>query len=165
MNKFLLPLLGAGLIAVSAVHANAATQVQASHAWIRVLPGDLPAGGYVTLRNNGDQPVVLTGATSTSYGDVMLHHSATEGGMSRMSMVKTLLIPSHATQALAPAGYHLMLMQARHPVHPGDTVQVSLKFSDGSSLPVGFAARPASALDDGSTTASPAMPSVHASAH
>ena len=130
-----------------------------------MLPGDLPAGGYVTLRNNGDQPVTLTGATSASYGDVMLHHSSTEGGMSRMTMVMALPIPPHATQALAPAGYHLMLMQARHPVHPGDTVQVSLKFSDGSTLPVDFTARPASALDDGSTTVAPAMTSVHASGH
>lgn len=165
MNKLLLPLLCAGLIAVTSAHATAAAQVQASHAWIRVLPGDLPAGAYVTLRNNGDQPVALTGATSASYARVMLHHSSTAGGMSRMSMVEALPIPAHATQSLAPAGYHLMLMQAKHPVRPGDTVKLSLKFSDGSTLPVDFTARPANALNDGSRTAAPAIQSAHATGH
>jgi copper(I)-binding protein len=28
------------------------------------LPGDLPAGAYVTLENDSDQPAVLSGASS-----------------------------------------------------------------------------------------------------
>ena len=140
----------AGLALASGVRAAAADHVHGTHAWIRVLPGSLPAGAYVILGNDGDQPVALTGASSKAYGQVMLHHSSTAGGVSRMTMVDSLTVPAHGTAELAPAGYHLMLMQAAAPVKPGSTVRVLLKFSDGSSLPVDFIARPANALGDGS---------------
>ena len=94
----------AGLSLAAGVHAAAADQVHASHAWIRVLPGALPGGGYVTLENHGDQPVALTGARSTAYAEVMLHHSSTQGGVSRMAMVESLPIPAHGSVVLGPGG-------------------------------------------------------------
>jgi len=141
--------LFAGLLLAGGVHATAAEHIRASHAWIRVLPGNLPAGAYVTLHNDSAQPVALTGASSAAYAEVMLHHSSTAGGMSRMRMVDTLTVPAHGEAVLAPAGYHLMLMQAKTPVKPGDTVPLTLKFSDGSTLATDFAARPANAVDAG----------------
>jgi periplasmic copper chaperone A len=149
MKSATLSLLLGGLLLAGGAHATAAEHVRASHAWIRLLPGDLPAGAYVTLHNDGDQPVALSGADSALYGDVMLHRSSTEGGMSRMTMVDAVAIPAHGTAALAPAGYHLMLMQPNAPVKPGDTVPLKLTFTDGSTLTTGFIARPANAMDDG----------------
>ncbi len=149
MKSCILPLLFACLLVSAGAQATDAEHVNASHAWIRVLPGSLPAGAYVTLKNNGDQPVALIAAGSPAYASVMLHHSSTKGGMSRMTMVDTLAIPAHGNVVLAPAGYHLMLMKARVPVNPGDTVKVSLKFADGSVLTTDFIARPANAMDDG----------------
>lgn len=140
-------LLLAGLLAAGLAHA-ATPQVSASHAWIRVLPGDLPAGAYVVLHNDGDQPISLTGAHSDAYGMAMLHQSAQVGGNSHMTMVAALPIPAHGTQALAPGGYHLMLMDARQPVQPGQHVRITLEFTGGGTLPVEFTARPANALGD-----------------
>ncbi len=148
MKSSTLSLLLCGLLLAGGAHASAADHVRASHAWLRVLPGALPAGAYVTLHNDGNQPVALSGANSTIYADVMLHHSSTEGGMSRMTMVDALTVPAHGTAVLAPAGYHLMLMQARAPVKPGDTVKLMLQFTDGSTLATDFIARPANAVDD-----------------
>jgi copper(I)-binding protein len=144
MNRLAIALLFG--LAATGVQASEASNVRASAAWIRVLPGDLPAGGYLTLQNAGAQPAVLVGADSPSYGMAMLHESSRAGGMSRMHMVEKLVIPAHGSRALAPGGYHLMLMHAKTPVAPGTTVRIALKFADGSSLPVDFAARPASAL-------------------
>lgn len=136
-----------GALALSApAWAGTASHVQAQAAWIRVLPGTLPAGGYVTLRNDGDAPATLTGAESTAYAMVMLHESSRAGGMSRMHDVPRLSIPAHASQTLAPGGYHLMLSHAKAPVAIGSRVRVTLEFADGSTLPVDFIARPASAL-------------------
>lgn len=148
MNRFASTLLLAGLLVAGAAHAATAAQVSASHAWIRVLPGALPAGAYVVLHNDGDRPVSLTGASSPAYGMAMLHESSQAGGSSRMRMVDAIAIPAHGTQALAPGGYHLMLMDAKQAVHPGDRVRITLQFGDGSTLPVDFLARPASALSD-----------------
>jgi len=143
-----LSFLFAGLLLAGGVHATAAEHIRASHAWIRVLPGDLPAGAYVTLENSGNQPAALTGASSTQYADVMLHRSSSEGGMSHMTMVHSLAVPAHGKAVLAPAGYHLMLMKASRPVKPGNTVRLNLTFSDGSTLATDFIARPANAVDD-----------------
>jgi copper(I)-binding protein len=144
----MLPLLASLFVAASSTAAAAASGVHASHAWIRLLPGDLPAGGYVTLTNDGATPAALVGASSTAYSEIMLHQSSGAGGMSRMAMVDSIAIPAHGKAALAPAGYHLMLLHAAKPLSAGGTVKVTLRFADGSSLPVDFHTRPANAMDD-----------------
>ena len=150
-------LLLAGLLSGSGAHAQAAAHITASQAWIRVLPGALPAGAYVTLQNSGSQATALTSASSADYARVMLHKSTTTGGMSRMQRVASLPIPAHGKAVLAPAGYHLMLMQANHPVKPGEVVKLTLTFSDGTTLVTDFIARPANALGpgDGAKTTRP----------
>jgi copper(I)-binding protein len=135
----------AGLLATGSAGAAQADHVRASNAWIRVLPGNLPAGGYVTLRNDSDQPATLRGASSAAYAQIMLHQSSTAGGMSRMSMLDRLTVPAHGQLALAPAGYHLMLMSATAPVQVGSKVTLTLQFDDGSKLATDFLAKPANA--------------------
>jgi copper(I)-binding protein len=133
------------LLLAGTAHAAQADHVRASHAWVRLLPGGLPAAGYVTLANDGDRPARLTAASSPDYGSAMLHRSAMRNGMSEMTMVDHIDLPAHGQAALAPAGYHLMLMKPAHPLKPGDKIRVTLRFADGSTLPVDFLARPANA--------------------
>lgn len=149
MNKLSLTALLVGLLFAAGAQAGAANHVSASQAWLRVLPGELPAGAYVTLKNSSDQAVALSGASSTVYAGVMLHRSSRAGGMSRMTMVDSLTVPAHGEASLAPAGYHLMLMKATRPVHVGETIRLMLKFTDGSTLATDFIARPANATDAG----------------
>ena len=137
--------LGSLLVAGSAI-AGDADAVTASHAWIRVLPGNLPAGAFADFTNASDHAVALTGASSTRYGQAMLHRSSTEGGMGRMEAVDKLEIPAHGGARLSPGAYHVMLMQAKPAVVPGDNVVLTLRFSDGSQKDVTFQARPANAL-------------------
>lgn len=155
-----LGLLLAGLLAAGAAHADQASQVHADAPWLRVLPAGLPAGGYVTLRNDGDAAATLTHASSARYGEVMLHQSTTDGGMGRMKMVDRLVIPAHGQVALAPGGYHLMMMQAHGAVAAGDRVPVTLDFADGSHLSLEFLARPANAVDAGTMPMDHAQPSA-----
>ncbi|RUL80026.1 copper chaperone PCu(A)C [Dyella choica] len=129
-------------------HATQADQVKASHGWIRLLPADLPAAGYVTLDNQGSSAATLVSARSAFYASVMLHQSATDtAGGSSMRMLDRLTIPAHGEVSLAPAGFHLMLQEATHPYKPGQTIDVTLDFADGSHLRVPFMVRPANAPD------------------
>ena len=141
--------LMAGLLLAGAAHADQASAIRAEGAWIRVMPAGLPAGGYVTLHNEGGDAATLTGASSTQYGHVMLHESSTEGGMGRMKAIDRLVIPAHGEVALAPGGYHLMLMKGAAEVRVGSSVSVILQFADGSKTTVDFLARPANAVDAG----------------
>jgi copper(I)-binding protein len=136
-----------GLLLTNVACATEAEHIRASQAWLRVLPGDLPAGAYVTLENSSNQPATLKSANSPAFAEVMLHQSSGNGGMSRMTMVDSLIVPAHGKLMLAPAGYHLMLTKAVHPVKPGDTVTLNLTFVDGSRLGTKFVARPANAID------------------
>lgn len=139
----------AGLLFAGAAAAGDADHVTASRGWIRVMPGALPAGGYVVLENHGDRPVALSAASSSAYADVMLHKSSTDTGMGRMEKVDALPIPAHGKVALSPGGYHLMLMKATGAVKVGDKVSIELRFADGSTLAVPFEAKPANTVDAG----------------
>lgn len=143
LGTFALGLLLATTLPATAAESDAATQVKVGHAWLRILPGDLPAGGYAVITNDGDKPHDITSANSNAYADVMLHQSSSQGGMSHMRMLDKLTVPAQGEVRLAPGGYHLMLMHPTHPVQPGDTVPVTLHFDDGSALDVDFEARPA----------------------
>ncbi|HET6551970.1 MAG TPA: copper chaperone PCu(A)C [Dyella sp.] len=148
-NARALPFLLAGSIFATGIHATEAEHIHASQAWIRVLPGDLPAGAYVTLENTSDQPAMLRSATTPRYASVMLHKSSSEGGVSRMAMVESLAIPAHGKAELSPGGYHLMLSKAGTPLSVGENIKITLHFADGSTLDTDFVARPANATDAG----------------
>jgi len=139
-----LALLAAVGAAPAATSAAPAATLQARDAWVRWLPAGLPAAGYLTLVNPTDADRYLTAAASPDYAAVALHESYTTGhGDAGMRPVDKIRIPAHGEVRLAPGGYHLMLMQARHAIAPGDTVTVELKFDDGRSLPVSLPVKPA----------------------
>ncbi len=119
----------------------AAATPQVTEAWIRWLPGDLPAAAYVTVYNPGATPVVLLGAASTDYADVSLHRNEMHEGSMQMLPLDRLLIPAHGTLRFELLGYHFMLMQARRPIKPGDRVTITLHFGDLPPMPVIFEVR------------------------
>ncbi|PXW26524.1 copper chaperone PCu(A)C [Paraburkholderia caballeronis] len=128
------------LALATGAHA-AETTVSAHDAWVRWLPGDLPAAGYVTLKNEGSQPVDLVRVTSDDYGSVMLHQTVSNGSTQKMMMADRLTVPAHGSASIAPGGYHLMLQAPKHQVAPGATVHLKLHFSDGAVLDAPFAVK------------------------
>jgi copper(I)-binding protein len=123
-----------GLLLSSAAFAAPPPGVTVAKPWMRYLLPSIPAGGYVTLQNSSDTPAVLTGASSPACGMLMLHQTQDMSGMAMMMDVPSVTVPAHGSVSFSPGGYHLMCMQ---PVmKPGTTVQVTLKFQDGSALAV-----------------------------
>ncbi|NID05256.1 copper chaperone PCu(A)C [Luteibacter jiangsuensis] len=128
-----------------AAHAADKPAVEAKSGWVRVLPGNLPAGGYVTFENRSDRALSIVGAASPQYGNAMIHRSSTDGGMGRMEMVDSVPLPAKGSLAFAPGGYHVMLMQPKQAVKPGDKIVVTFTLSDGETIPATLLARPANA--------------------
>ena len=122
-----------------------AQAVQIKAAWVRWLPGGVPLGGYATLANATDQPIVLTTATSPTFHDVSLHQTIQTGGTVRMSPLDRITIAPHTTLDFETRGIHLMLMQPRETLDPHGQVSITLHFADGSSLTVPFQIRTSSA--------------------
>ena len=131
-----------GLFCLSASVAFAASpNATVSDAWIRALPANLPSGGYFTLHNNGTVPLKLTGAETAACGMLMLHKSEDMSGMASMEDVPAIDIPAGGTLKFSPGGYHLMCMDAKPAIKPGNTVDVTLQFAGGGVLQAKFAVR------------------------
>jgi copper(I)-binding protein len=119
--------------------------VLVKQAWVRWLPSDLPAGGYLTLVNQGDSQISLIGASCADYGSVSLHQSRQQGSVSAMTPVTAISLKAHSTLDFAAEGYHLMLLQPKRPLRPGDRISITLKFSAGAPITAQFELRPADA--------------------
>jgi hypothetical protein len=127
---------------VSCTVLAAGTVISVSHAWIRLLPGNLTLAGYFDLHNTGDQ-LSLVGAESADFGRIKLHRSMEMQGMEHMLPVERVTIPVGARVVFAPGGYHMMLFDPHHPLKVGEHVIIVLRFADGHSRPVSFVVKSA----------------------
>ena len=118
-----------------------AAELEVSNAWIRLIPGGVPAGGYFTLRNGTNQPAVLVRASSSAFGGVMMHRTTEEKGRSRMLPVDSIEVPVRGSLAFSPGGYHLMLFNPSRNVAVGDRVLITLEFADGHKITAQFDVR------------------------
>ncbi len=108
--------------------------------WVRATPGGAKvAGGYVTLSNTGTEPDRLIGGTFAQAGRVEVHAMSMDGTIMKMAPVEGgLAIKPGETVKLAPGGYHLMLMDLRAQLKPGETVPGTLTFEKAGAVPVTF---------------------------
>lgn len=137
-----LPWLAAVLCMVFSGLAQAAgSPALVEHARIRWLPGDLPLAGYFDLTNTGSQPLTFTGASSETFGGVMMHRTIHTEGVTRMVPVHDLTVRPGQTLHFSPDGYHLMLMNRTRTLAMGDEVPIRLMFSGGRSMDVMFAVK------------------------
>ncbi len=140
--------------------ADPSPSVQASDAWIRWLPANIPSGAYLTLTNSGRTPEVLVGASSPDFGAVSFHQTRTMNGSTEMSAVDRLTVAAQGSLRFAPGGYHIMLMQPTRTLQPGDRVPITLRFADASSLLVSFEVRSAGAAAPEAAHAMGGMPGM-----
>ena len=119
--------------------AFAAAQVGVSNAWIpQAPPGAKMLAGYLTIKNEGDAPVNVLAAESDRFRTVSVHQTVIENGVARMRELHSLEIAPGKEVKFAPGGMHLMLMQPRTDVSPGDRIEIILLFSDGTRVPAIF---------------------------
>ena len=130
-----------GLLLATALpfSAAAAPGVTVTQAWLRALPGGLPAGGYFTLRNPTGKTLTLQSASSPACGMLMLQKSETMSGMASMDNVASIDVKPGATLQFSPGGYHLMCMEPK--LKLGDKISVTLHFADGTKVQSDFAVR------------------------
>jgi copper(I)-binding protein len=130
------------LLGGAAAHAGEPTpDIQVKEAWIRWLPANVPGGGYMTLINTGAAARLLIGASSPDYGEVSIHRSRIRNGMNEMAPVESIVLKPLIPVRFAEGGYHLMLMQPKRPLEPGDRVLITLRFARGPPVAAPFEVR------------------------
>ncbi|MEE2728237.1 MAG: copper chaperone PCu(A)C [Candidatus Latescibacterota bacterium] len=111
-------------------------------AWVREPPGGHPiAAAYMTIVNNSDAAMVLVGAQSPVVERVEIHTMTHEDGTMRMRQVERVPLPAGGQVVLESGGLHLMLMGLSNPPRAGDSVDLTLRFADGSARTVSASVR------------------------
>lgn len=132
--KIRLPMLVA-ILACAAVPAAARGKADACvpvvrDGWIRLVPGGMPMhAGFARIDNPCNAAFTVTGVSGDAYADASLHETTLVDGISRMRALPSLVLPAHGGVELKPGGMHLMLMDPKKPLKPGD--HVVLRFDAG----------------------------------
>ncbi len=130
------------LLLTLASAAHAAGRLEVDGGWIRAAPpGAMMLAAYGTLRNAGDGPVIFSGAQSADFADVSLHETVEQNGIERMRALGRVVLAPGETMLLAPGGRHLMLMQPKRALHPGDTVEIRFITESSGSPTAKFVVR------------------------
>ncbi len=125
----------------AAAHDYTLGTLKIGHPWSRATPPSAPsAGGFLTVTNTGTTADRLISASSPAAGQVQIHEMKMDGTVMRMrELEKGLEIPPGATVALAPGGFHLMLMELKSPLKEATRVPVTLVFEKAGKIDVELA--------------------------
>ena len=114
-----------------------AAELKVTHPWVALAPpGAHATAAFMELNNPGEQAVDVVAAMAEGFRAVELHLSINENGMHRMIQQERITVPAGGAVALAPGGYHVMLMGIERELAEGDTVTLDLTLGDGSRLSV-----------------------------
>jgi len=107
--------------------------------WARATPkGATSAAGYMTVTNDGAAADRLTCSTDAA-AQCQIHSMSMEGGVMKMRPAEGgLEIKPGETVTLKPSGFHVMFVGLKHPLEPGKTVAVTLKFEHAGAVDVEY---------------------------
>ncbi len=122
MMNIRLTLIAAALLAGTAAHA----QTTVAEPWVRsTVPGQKATGAYLQITSaTGGK---LVSASTPVAGIVEIHEMTMDGNVMKMRALPSGLdLPAGKAVALKPGGMHVMLMDLKQPLKPGDTVPLTL---------------------------------------
>lgn len=138
MSRLLIAALA--LTALAAPAAYAAEPVAIRQPWSRPAQAGMNGVGFMTIVNSGKTPITLKSAASPAAGKVEIHQSAMANGVMTMRRQDNgVVIPAGGQVALAPGGYHLMLLGLKQAQGVGQKVPVTLVFDNGRKIQVELA--------------------------
>lgn len=101
------------------------------------MHGSTNSAAYLTIRNEGNAPDRLLGASTEAARVTELHRTVIDAdGMAHMQAVEALEIAAGSEVALEPGSYHLMLFDVRQTLEEGDSAGLILRFEVSGELEV-----------------------------
>lgn len=121
-------LLLAAMLAMPACAAD----IKIENAWVRApAPGQAVVGGFMDITSPVEARLVA--AQSPVAAVTELHEMGMKQGVMTMRAVSHIALPAGRTVKLAPGGLHLMLIDLKKPLKPGDKVPLTLKLESGKT--------------------------------
>ncbi len=97
-------------------------------------PGAKVSAGYMTLTNESDKAITITGAYSPDVAKVEIHLSLVENDVAKMQKQDSLTIEPNASLTFEHGSYHIMLMDLEDPLKENTTIDIVLITSSGDML-------------------------------
>ena len=128
MSRILLGAVCLGLAAACTPASETGPVLSYSDAFVMEPIGarDMTMGGVTLSVEGGD--VILTSASSTSFGTIELHTMAMVDGRMQMRQVEGFEIADGDSLELKRGGNHLMIFDVGEDVVGGDTIDITLNF-------------------------------------
>jgi copper(I)-binding protein len=134
--------LGLGPISATAVCAADydVGSIHITQPWARATPkGASSAAAYMTLTNNGKTPDRVNCVASDASAECQIHSMTMDNGVMVMRPVEGgLEIKPGETVTLKPGGFHMMLLNLKHPLEQGNSLQATLKFDSAGTVQVDY---------------------------
>lgn len=124
---------------VAAAPTAVFAEITVEDAYARVSrPGAPNGAAFMTILNDGDEPVQLVAAESDVAARVELHtHIDAGDGVMKMRKVEGgFSVPAGGSHELARGGDHVMFMGLERTLETGDTVTVTLTFEGADPLTI-----------------------------
>ncbi|MEO5877337.1 MAG: copper chaperone PCu(A)C [Streptosporangiaceae bacterium] len=122
----------------SAAVSTPASALTIDDAWVKTADKGMSAA-FGTLVNHTGTEINIVSGTTPSSPMVELHEVVGMSGDMKMQPVRGgFTVPAGGRLELRPGGFHLMLMDVRTPIKPGDQVAFTLTLKDGNKI--GFTA-------------------------
>ena len=123
------------------------TELVIRDGWVQEGPASQKiTAAYMMIENHGQADVALKGATSSAADVIELHKMELTDGLMKMRKIDSINIPAGGHVELKPGGYHLMVIGLRQPLKEGDTVSMTLEFSDDLRQSIRIPVEPRSAM-------------------
>lgn len=122
----------------AAAHGFKVGAIEVEHPWSRATPPGAKTGaGYFVMVNSGSEPDRLVSASSPAAEKTEIHEMSIQNGVMNMRKVEGgVAIPAKGSAALAPGGFHLMLMGLKAPFKEGQMIPLTLTFEKAGSVEV-----------------------------
>lgn len=105
--------------------AAQAQPVAVKDPWVRApAPGQKVAGAYMELVSRANNTLVSVSSPVAARAE--LHNTTMEEGVMKMRPVGRIELPAGQPVNLAPGGLHIMLVDLKQPLKPGDKVPLTL---------------------------------------
>ena len=117
--------------------AGDAPEIVVMDAWSR--PSSMVAGNgavYMHMMNEGGSPDRLLSVEGNVAEAVEIHQTKMEGDVMKMSPVQNIELPAGGSVNLEPGGYHIMLINLKEALVPGEKLTLTLNFEESGSKTV-----------------------------
>lgn len=137
MSKLAVSLLCLELLAVPGATAAAPAEISVVDPWVRLPPpGAVNTGAFMVLKSSGKVDRKVIAASNPASRVTELHTHVDEGGVKKMRQVPFIEVKAGGQTELKPGSLHVMLIDLTAPLAEGQTIALTLKFDDGSTMVV-----------------------------